>query len=245
MRRRITVGVIGDFNPQYDSHTATNLALRHAAIRLEASIDVEWIPTPSLEKHVEGKIDKFDVLLCAPGSPYRSMNGALNGIRFARESNRPFLGTCGGFQHVVIEYARNVMGFVDAQHAEEKPDAPLLLVTPLSCSLVGKIEKIKISSGSRAFEIYGKGESEERFNCNFGLNPAYREMMEEAGLRASGFDQTGEVRILELPNHLFYLATLFVPQMTSSEQRPHPVICSLLEAASKFQESRQHRNTRL
>lgn len=238
MPRRLTVGVIGDFNPQYDSHTATNVALHHAAVPLGVSVDLEWIPTPSLEKRVEEKIGKFDALLCAPGSPYRSMTGVLNGIRFTRESDRPFLGTCGGFQHVVIEYARNVMGFTDAQHAEENPDAPLLFVTRLSCSLVGKTEKIRISSGSRAFEIYGKGESEERFNCNFGLNPAYRKTVEEAGLHPSGFDQTGEIRILELPNHLFYLATLFVPQMTSSEGRPHPVIRSLLKAAVKFQETR-------
>jgi CTP synthase (UTP-ammonia lyase) len=238
MRRGLVVGVIGDFNPQYDSHTATNLAFRHAAIPLGVSVDVRWVTTPSLETGVEKKIGKFDALLCAPGGPYRSMKGTLNGIRFARESNRPFLGTCGGFQHVVIEYARNVMGFANAQHAEEKPNAALLFVTRLACSLVGKTEKIRISSDSRAFEIYGKGESEERFHCNFGLNPFYRKTMEEAGLRPSGFDQTGEVRILELPNHLFYLATLFVPQMTSSEDRPHPVIRSLLEAAAKFQESR-------
>jgi CTP synthase (UTP-ammonia lyase) len=245
MPRRLIVGVIGDFNPQYDSHTATNLALGHAAIPLGVSVDVEWIPTPSLKKHVEERIGKYDALLCAPGSPYRSMRGALNGIRFAREFDRPFLGTCGGFQYVVIEYARNVMGFADAQHAEENPDAPILFVTRLSCSLVGKTEKIKISSGSRAFYIYGKEESEEQFHCNFGLNPTYRKTVEEAGLHPSGFDQTGEVRILELPNHLFYLATLFVPQMTSSKDRPHPVIRSLLEAAVKFQESRGYPNTTL
>jgi len=232
MPRELSVGVIGDFNPQYHSHAATNLAFRHAATSLGVSVDTKWVPTPSLKKHVEEKLGQFDMLLCAPGSPYKSMRGALNGIRFARESDRPFLGTCGGFQHVVIEYARNVMGFADAQHAEEDPDAPLLFVTPLSCSLVGKTEKIKISPGSRALDIYGKKETEERFYCNFGLNPTYRRKVEEAGLRPSGFDKTGEVRILELPGSLFFLATLFVPQVTSSETRPHPVIRSLLKTAA-------------
>ena len=142
----------------------------------------------------------------------------------------------GGFQHLVIEYARNVMGFADAQHAEEDPDGPLLFVTPLSCSLVGKTEKVMISPNSRALDIYGKKETEERFHCNFGLNPTYRSKVEEAGLRPSGFDQTGEVRILELPDNLFFLATLFVPQVTSLEARPHPAIRSLLETAANMRQ---------
>jgi CTP synthase (UTP-ammonia lyase) len=231
MPRKLSVGVMGDFNPRSETHAATNLAFSHAATRLGVSTDIEWIPTLALEENVKEKLDRFDALLCAPGSPYRSMMGALNGIQFAREGDRPFLGTCGGFQHMVLEYARNVMGIKDAEHAEEHPQAPTLFITPLACSLVGKVEEVKIRPGSRAFGIYKSSQTMERFYCSYGLNPARRKEVEQAGLYPSGFDNSGEVRILELPKARFYLATLFVPQASSSEDRPHPMFLSLLEAA--------------
>lgn len=231
MPKELCVGVIGDFNPRNETHKATNLAFGHAAAHLEVQAKVEWVPTLSLGGRVEEKLNPFDVLVCAPGSPYGSMVGALNGIQFSREHDQPFLGTCGGFQHVVIEYARNVMGVKDAEHAEEHPNAQRLFITPLSCSLVGKTEKIRVRPGSRAYGIYGRAETEERFYCSFGLNPAYRREVEDAGLHPSGFDDADEVRILELPDARFFIATLYVPQATSSEDHPHPVIQSLLMAA--------------
>jgi CTP synthase (UTP-ammonia lyase) len=162
-----------------------------------------------LEKDVEERLEQFDVLLCSPGSPYQSMRGALNGVQFAREFDRPFLGTCGGFQHVVIEYARNVMEFADAQHAEYDPHASRLFITPLSCSLVGKTMKVRVIPGSRASDAYGRTEVEEQYHCNFDLNPDYKKAVDEAGLRTSGMDEDGEVRILELPDRRFFIATPF------------------------------------
>ena len=97
MLRKLSIGVIGDFNPRSETHAATNLAFRHAATHLGVSADVEWISTLALKEHAEDRLSRFNALLCAPGSPYKSMDGAINGIRFARESDRPFLGTCGGF----------------------------------------------------------------------------------------------------------------------------------------------------
>jgi CTP synthase (UTP-ammonia lyase) len=231
MPRVLSVGVIGDFNPTYETHNATNLCFGHSASRLNVEVSVEWIPTQLLEEHVEDKLDRFDGLLCAPGSPYKSMKGALNGIKFARENDRPFLGTCGGFQHVVIEFARNIMGIRDAEHAEEHPDAANLFVTPLACSLVGKVEEVNLVAGSRAFEVYGGLHSMEHFFCNYGLNPSRRKDVEEAGLRFSGFDTGGEVRVIELPRANFFFATLFVPQANSSPSSPHPMITGLLQAA--------------
>ena len=231
MPKALFVGVIGDFNLSSEMHTATNFAFSHSARYLKVEVGVEWIPTPDLEKNADDQLEKFDALLCAPGSPYKSMRGALNGIRFARENDRPFLGTCGGFQYVVIEYARDVMGIHDAEHAEEHPEAPHLFVTPLACSLVGRVEEVKLVQGSRAFGVYGGSQTTERFFCKYGLNPVYRTAVEEAGLCFSGFDLNGEVRVLELPNARFFIATLFIPQARSSSIRPHPMITGLLQAA--------------
>jgi CTP synthase (UTP-ammonia lyase) len=226
----VQIGIIGDYNPDAPTHRATEAAIGHAAAHLHCTAGVTWLPTAELSRPAAG-LAAYDALWCAPGSPYRSMEGALAGIRFARESGRPFLGTCGGFQHAVIEYARNVLGFVDAQHAEYDPYASRLVVTPLSCSLVGQTMTVHIDPGSCSFQAYGCDTVREQYYCNFGLNPAYRALLREGGLRFAGVDQEGEARIMELPSHPFFIATLFVPQMDSTPERPHPLIRAYVRAA--------------
>ena len=94
MNRTLRVGIIGDFDPSYPSHIATNEALRHAARALSLSVGSSWLPTQSLDDRGSGMaLEQFDALWCAPGSPYKSMNGALRAIRFAREHDWPFVGT--------------------------------------------------------------------------------------------------------------------------------------------------------
>jgi len=94
MNRTLRVGIIGDFDPKYPSHIATNEALSHAARAVSLSVDSSWLPTQSLDDEgSETVLEQFDALWCAPGSPYKSMNGALRAIRFAREHDWPFVGT--------------------------------------------------------------------------------------------------------------------------------------------------------
>ena len=94
MNRTLRVGIIGDFDPKYPSHIATNEALRHAARALSLSVGASWLPTQSLDDRGSGAaLEQFDALWCAPGSPYKSMNGALRAITFAREHDWPFVGT--------------------------------------------------------------------------------------------------------------------------------------------------------
>jgi CTP synthase (UTP-ammonia lyase) len=90
----VTVGIIGDFNPDSETHRATNEALQHAADALATTVTVSWVPTVALSHGaVERALEPFDALWAAPGSPYQSMEGALHGIRFAREQGWPFFGT--------------------------------------------------------------------------------------------------------------------------------------------------------
>ncbi len=94
MNQQLRVGVIGDYDPNLRFHIATDEALDHAAAVLSVSIKTSWVPTPSLTKESIGTLLKqFDALWCSPGSPYKSMDGALRGIQFAREKGRPFIGT--------------------------------------------------------------------------------------------------------------------------------------------------------
>jgi CTP synthase (UTP-ammonia lyase) len=215
------IGAIGDFKPGFEPHEAIAAAVGHSAAALGVEAEVVWLDTPSVET---ADLSGYDALWCAPGSPFESLEGTLRGIRFARENDVPFLGTCGGFQHAVIEYARNVLGFADAQHAEYDPNASLLFVSALSCSLVGQTMSVRLDPHSRAAELYGADEATERYYCNFGLNPEHQDRLHEGGFRVVGSDQDGEARVLELPGHRFFIATLFVPHTSSSADEPHPLI---------------------
>jgi CTP synthase (UTP-ammonia lyase) len=222
----IRIGIIGDFQAENSTHVATNNGIQHAAEVLGRAFEAVWLPTDQPQE-----FGKFHGLFCSPGSPYRSFDGALTGIRYARENNIPFLGTCGGSQHLVIEYARNVMGFAEAAHAESDPYASCLFVTPLSCSLVGKTMEVLIKPGSKAAAACAATRSMEAFYCNFGLNPEYQEQLERDGMEITGKDQNGEARIVELASHSFFVGTLFVPQARSVAGKPHPLILEFCRAA--------------
>jgi CTP synthase (UTP-ammonia lyase) len=229
----VSIGLIGDRDAKRPSHWATEEALRHCAARLGVYLEAVWLPTDALE--VDRQLDKlreFDGFWCAPGSPYKSMAGALNGIRFARENGIPFIGTCGGFQHAVIEYARNVLGVRNAGHEEYGGGAQDLFVTALACSLVGESRRVFIKENTSARRIYGCAEAEERFNCNYGLNSAYAKRFEENGFMISGTDENGEARILELPSNRFHVVTLFQPQLSSTPENPHKLIVAYLNACA-------------
>jgi CTP synthase (UTP-ammonia lyase) len=226
MSTHLNVAVIGELDPAFEPHRATNAALVHSARRLGIDAHVRWHATDDV-----GDLEGVDAILCSPGSPYRSLSGALAALRHGRERGVPTLGTCGGFQHMVLEYARNVLGFEDAAHAEYDPDASLLFLMPLACSPAGKALPITLTPGTRAAELYDAVEVVERHYCSFGINPDYRDALIDGGLRVAGVDEDGDHRILELPEHPFYVATLFVPQMRSTADRPHPLVTGFLEAA--------------
>lgn len=99
MDHSVKIGIIGDFNSEYAAHRATNAALTHCAAAFGMNLIIQWLPTEGFDHGTDGILKSFDGLWCAPGSPYNSMTGALNAIRYARENNVPFIGTCGGFQH--------------------------------------------------------------------------------------------------------------------------------------------------
>jgi len=225
----LRVAIVGDYHPENVTHTATSVAIQHTAQHLGVDVQAEWIPTDTIADPAAALAD-FRALWIAPGSPYRSLDGALAAIEYARLTGLPVIGTCGGFQHIALELARNVLRLADAEHAESSPDASRLFITPLSCSLVGKAMSIRVRPDSIAGRCYAQSEVTENYYCNFGLNPDYEEDLEGAGLRITRRDSEGEARILELPSHPFFVGTLFVPQTRSTESRPHPLIMGFLQA---------------
>jgi CTP synthase (UTP-ammonia lyase) len=227
------IAVIGDFQPHNPTHTAIAPAVAHADQAAGTVTWVTWIATddPALDRPDE-TLAGCDGLWIAPGSPYRSLDGALRAIRFAREADVPVLGTCAGFQHMVLELARNALGFDDAAHAEYDPDASRLFVTSLSCSLVGRTMSVRLRPGTRAASLYPGPTATERYYCNFGLAPEHVDELVAAGLVVSGTDQDGEARIVELPDRRFFVGTLFVPQTSSAPSAPHPIVTGFVAATA-------------
>ena len=225
----LRVSVIGDFDPANETHTSIQDSLDHAA---PGTVRAQWVPTDAMDLSI---LSRSAAVWCAPASPYRSLEGALQGIRYARENGVPFLGTCAGFQHAIIEFARNVLGFGGAASEEYDAAASSLFVSRLACSLRGGLQMmVRIQPGTLAHQLYSSDRAEERYYCNFGFNPAYRDHMEKGGARFSATDEEGGVRIFELPAHRFFVGTLFVPQTSSSSATPHPIIAGFAAAAQEF-----------
>ena len=131
-------------------------------------------------------------------------------------------------------------GIRDAEFEETAPDSQTRMITRLVCSLAGVEQEIIVSPGTLAFHAYGKGRAVERFTCNYGLNESYRDFIIRGSLRVSGTDGDGNARIVELSSHPFFMATLFLPQLSSNHGSPHPVFTAFLDAALAFRKLRLH-----
>lgn len=204
-------------------------------------VDLHWLPTAEL---VPAEVTAFDGVWVVPGSPYADEARVVDAIHAARTGGTPLLGTCGGYQHMVLEFARNVVG-VAARHAEspvageagaheagdgDAGGAPssTALITELACSLKGRSGQVDVVPGSRAAAALGE-RSFERFHCSFGLTAADAEPLVAAGLVLSGTSPEGEPRVVELPGDAFWLGTAFQPELADAQ--PHAVVEAFVTAA--------------
>jgi CTP synthase (UTP-ammonia lyase) len=192
-----------------------------------SAIDAYWVETIDVN---ECDLRGFDGVWLLPGSPYASTDGALSAVRFARESAVPFLGTCGGFQHMVLEFAWNVCS-LSADHAENVPDAEAPLIRALSCSLVGEERVVHVVPGTRAADILGTVPRTERYFCSYGVDQRYVHDLTAAGLVIAGRDDEGEIRLAELSDHPFFIGSLFQPELSSTRAWVHPLIRAFVGAA--------------
>jgi len=130
--------------------------------------------TEEVISNKEEILNSYSGFWIAPGSPYKRMEGALDVIKHCRTNIIPLLGTCGGYQHIIIEYARNVLLIKEAEHAEYDPYASKLVVNKLVCSLAGKTLEINIDTESKTYQIYNKLRIKEEYYCNLTLAKTLR-----------------------------------------------------------------------
>lgn len=222
------LALVGDRSATVRAHERIPVILAALAGVDAEAIDAYWLHSTSIDQTTD--LTGYDGIWVVPGSPYENVDGVLHAVRTARENAIPFLGTCGGFQHMLLEFARNVCGLTNVEHGETAPNAGDLLLVPLECSLLGEEAGITVIADTLAARIMGAGPTTERYFCRYGLNDRYLESLEANGLVVSGRDQNGEVRVAELPSHPFFLGSLFQPELSSDAAWVHPIVRAYAQA---------------
>lgn len=227
----IRIALVGDYDANVIAHQAIPRALAGAASVVEARVEWDWIHTSTIPPVVDALFGPYAAVWCVPASPYANTVGALAAIRFARQTGRPFLGTCGGFQHALLEYAETVWHVAAPAHAELEPGAPDPVIAPLMCALVEVSETLWLVPGTRLAQIHGAETITETYHCRYGLNPQYEQRLATGSLRVCAYDGEGRVRAVELDGHPFFVATLFQPERSALVGRTPPLVTAFVRAA--------------
>jgi CTP synthase (UTP-ammonia lyase) len=222
----IRIALVGDFSPAIPAHRGINESMRLASA---FDLQAEWVHTTKLSRQA---LNGVQGVWCVPGSPYADTDAVLDVIQWARMEGVPFLGTCGGFQHALLEFARHVLGRSDAAHAELEPNAAFPLIAPLACPLVETSQRI-FSMGQGIFARHYGPERTEGFCCSFGLNPSSAALFEGSDLEVVARSKDGQVRAVELRGHPFFIGTLFQPERAALKRELHPLIRGFVQAASE------------
>lgn len=242
----LRLGVVGKYISLHDAYMSVREALFHAGLANNRDIEIEWIYSGDLEK---GKgwdaLNTVDGIVVPGGFGYRGIEGKIQAAQWARESNVPYLGLCLGMQTMTIEYARNVLGWEDANSAEfdNSTEFPVIDLMPDQRSLsdMGGTMRLGhypcvLQEGTLARAVYGEPTVNERHRHRFEVNNKFRKHLEERGLLFSGVSPDGRlVEIAEVADHPFMVGSQFHPEFQSHPDRPHPLFNAFVQASIQRQ----------
>ncbi len=244
----VRVAVVGKYTSLIDSYKSIHEALIHGGISNDTGVRIDWLSSEAIDEQGTEVLKPYDALLIPGGFGHRGVEGMVDTVRYLREEGVPFLGICLGLQCAIIEVARNMCGLEGADSSEFQPDTPhpviSLLDSQLKVTMKGGTMRLgaypaHLVDGSRVREIYGESEISERHRHRYEVNNEYREAFFEAGMRFSGLSPDGGlVEIIELPDHLFFVATQFHPELKSRPTRAHPLFAALIAAARVHRDAR-------
>ncbi len=248
-RGSVRIAVVGKYVALVDSYKSVQEALIHGGVANDVSVDIDWLSSEELDtpKQAE-RLGEYDGLLIPGGFGVRGVEGMLHAITWARENELPFFGVCLGLQAAIIEFARSVCGLHHADSAEwnketEHPVIALMNSQREVIDLGGTMRlgayNARIAEGSHAAEIYGRHEISERHRHRYEVNNAYRKRLAAEGMRIAATSPDGElVEMVELPDHPWFVASQFHPELKSRPLSPHPLFASFIEAAVRRRDSR-------
>jgi CTP synthase (UTP-ammonia lyase) len=221
-----TVIALGDRDERHLTHRELDATLA----LIGDGVSCRWVPTDSAAATA---LDEVDGVWLVPGSPYRDDDAAYGAIAHCLRTGTPYLGTCAGFQYACVQLARTRAGRSDAAHAESDPEAPDPVVTVLACSLYGERRKVTPVPGTRFAAICGERPFDGFHWCGFGLAAGAARALADAGVTLAAHAPDAGVEAIELPEHPFFVATAFQPQVGSAASgKLHPLIAAFLAAAS-------------
>lgn len=220
-------------------------ALKHGGIKNHAEVNIRWVDSEEIEKEgAEKLLAGVDGILVPGGFGDRGTEGMIMAAGYAREKKIPYLGICLGMQMAVVSFARDVLGFHDANSTEFAPDTlhPVIDLMPEQREVedLGGTMRLgaypcKVKEGSLAYRLYGKAEISERHRHRFEFNNDFRQAMADAGLTLSGISPDNRiVEMVEVEGHPFYIGTQAHPEFKSRPNKAHPLFAGLVKAAVEY-----------
>jgi CTP synthase len=238
----VTIGLVGKYVELRDAYKSIAESFIHAGVENECKVNIKWIHSEEIKpENVEDKLAGLKGILVAPGFGDRGIEGKIQAVQYARENKVPFLGICLGMQCAVIEFSRNVIGWKDADSTEVNPKTKHPVI-----GLMESQKKVKtkggtmrlgsypchIEKGTKAAQVYGKANINERHRHRFEFNNKYLEDVEKAGMVASGkHPDLNLVEIVELKDHPWFVGVQFHPEYKSTVVEPHPLFVNFIKAA--------------
>jgi CTP synthase len=248
-RHHVRIGICGKYINLRDAYKSIIESFNHAGGINSAKVDLIWISSEKItEDGPETYLADIDALLVPGGFGERGIEGKIEAINYVRLNGIPFLGICLGLQCAAIEFARNLCGIEGANSSEFSPDAqhPVIHLMEEQKKVTGKGGTMrlgsypcKIARGTLAHKLYGAANINERHRHRYEVNNSYKERLESKGMVCSGIYPDGNlVEIIELPDHPFFIASQFHPELKSRPMRPHPLFVGLVDAAVRRKEER-------
>ena len=241
-KENVEIALVGKYVELHDAYISVVEALNHGGLANDANVKIEWINAVDVTVENAKKIfKKVDGILVPGGFGDRGVEGKIEAIKYARENNIPFLGICLGMQTAVIEFARNVLGYEGANSSEIDPETKYPVIDLMNdqkyiqdlggTMRLGAYPCI-LDRESKSFEVYGEENISERHRHRYEFNNEFRQQISEAGMKIVGTSPDGRlVEIVEIPNHKWFVAAQFHPELKSRPNRPHPLFVGLINAA--------------
>ena len=244
-KHRVRIGLVGKYVELPDAYKSILEAFIHAGAANEVKVDITMIHSEYLEENnIQEKFNGLDGVLVAPGFGERGIEGKIKAVQYVREQNIPFLGICLGMQMAVIEFARHVAGFENANTAEVNPNALYKVIDLMEeqkhITQKGGTMRLgawdcSLSKDSKIYQVYGEEHISERHRHRYEFNNEYKKPLEESGLLCTGINpNTGLVEVIELPEHRWFIGVQYHPEYKSTVARPHPLFVAFVQAALKY-----------
>ena len=241
----VEIAMVGKYIQLHDAYLSVVEALKHGGIAAHANVKIRWVDSEEVNKeNVAQMLKGVDGILVPGGFGTRGTEGKITAIQYAREQKIPFLGICLGMQMAIVEYARHILGYEDANSIELDPETkhPVIALMPEQNGVVNLGGTLRLGAypcvlkdGSTAQKLYGTKEISERHRHRYEVNNDYREELEQHGMVLSGISPDGRiVEMLELADHPYFVGTQGHPELKSRPNRAHPLFRGLIEAAVEY-----------